>query len=60
MNDNKAKLEASKIEGLDETLLEREEESRAFHEVFLDTRQKIGILDGRIDALELELRHHCR
>ena len=60
LNDNKAKSDASKAEDLDETLLEQTEESRVFHEAFLDTRQKIGILDGRIDALELKLRYHCK
>ena len=52
--------ELSQIEGLDETILAQAEESRAFHDTFLDTRQKIGILDGRIDALELKLRYHCK
>ena len=60
LNANKEKFKASKTEGLDETLLDQTAESRAFHEEFLDTRQKIGILDGRIEALKLELRHHCR
>ena len=60
LNENKTKLADSKKEDLDKKVLQQTKQSRAFHEEFLDTRQKIGILDGRIDALGLKLRYHCR
>lgn len=60
LNENKEKLDGLKKGELEEKILEQTEQSRNFHNNFLDTRQEIGILDGQIDALGLKLRHHCR
>ena len=40
--------------------MDRTNESKALHGDFLDNRQKIGILDGQIEALGLKLRYHCK
>ena len=60
LNDTKAKLENLERNDLQEELLDRTNESKALHGDFLDNRQKIGILDGQIEALGLKLRYHCK